>query len=118
MSRQECANIEEVNQRIKLEVSELAEQNHQLGRQLKNPRELNKEYTDQIDRMLKNFHEEREEQGRRHHMEKEKLREVFGYEMKEKELEFARRLGELEEEILHTKRLEVLAERSNRKPKA
>ena len=46
--------------------------------------------------MLKNFHEEREEQNRRHHAEKEKLREVFGYEMKEKELEFARKLGQLE----------------------
>ena len=45
--------------------------------------------------MLKNFHEEREEQNRRHNLEKEKLREVFGYEMKEKELEFARRLSEL-----------------------
>ena len=37
--------------------------------------------------------------------------------MKEKELEFARRLGEVQEEILRTKRLEVLAERSNRKSK-
>ena len=31
----------------------------------------------QVDRMVKNFHEERDEQNKRHWLEKEKLREVY-----------------------------------------
>jgi hypothetical protein len=32
---------------------------------------------DQIDKMLKNFHSERQEQDKRHWLEKEKLKEMY-----------------------------------------
>lgn len=56
--------------------------------------------------MVKNFHEERDEQNKRHWLEKEKLREVYEYELKEKELEFARKVSQLEQELLQVRRLE------------
>lgn len=77
-----------------------------LNRQINNPRELSKEYREQVDRMVKNFHEERDEQNKRHWLEKEKLREVYEYELKEKELEFARKVSQLEQELLQVRRLE------------
>lgn len=91
---------------MKQENSELSAQNHVLNRQINNPRELSKEYREQVDRMVKNFHEERDEQNKRHWLEKEKLREVYEYELKEKELEFARKVSQLEQELLQVRRLE------------
>jgi hypothetical protein len=51
---------------------------------MSNPREMSKDYREQVDRMVKNFHDEREEQAKRHWLEKEKLREVYEYELKQK----------------------------------
>lgn len=79
---------------------------------MSNPREISKDYREQVDRMVKNFHDEREEQAKRHWLEKEKLREVYEYELKQKELEFARRTAELEEEILRGRRLEAITART------
>lgn len=67
--------------------------------------------------MLKNFHEEREEQAKRHWLEKEKLREVYEYELREKELEFARKVAQLEEELLRGRRLEAMSARVGSKGK-
>lgn len=55
--------------------------------------------------MVKNFHEERDEQNKRHWLEKQKLREVYEYELKEKELQFARKVSQLEQELLQVRRL-------------
>jgi hypothetical protein len=62
--------------------------------------------------MLKNFHEEREEQNKRHWVEKEKLKDMYDYEFKQKEMEMMRQLAVLQEELTRTTKLDILAERS------
>jgi len=47
--------------------------------------------------MLKNFHEEREEQSKRHWIEKEKLKEMYQYEFRQKEMEMLRQIALLQE---------------------
>lgn len=111
-NRNALASAEALARRIQQENSELSSQNHALTRQMSNPREMSKDYREQVDRMVKNFHDEREEQGKRHWLEKEKLREVYEYELKQKELEFARKTAELEEELLRGRRLEAITART------
>lgn len=64
--KQELGSVEEGSKRLQRENLELATENHNMSRLLSNPRELSKDYVEQIDKMLKNFHEEREEQNKRH----------------------------------------------------
>lgn len=37
-----------------------------------------------MDKIIKNFHIEREEQNKRHYIEKEKLKEMYEYDFKQK----------------------------------
>lgn len=48
-----------MNRRIQRENIELSNENHNLARLASNPREKNKEYAEEIDKILKNFHQER-----------------------------------------------------------
>ena len=62
--------------------------------------------------MLDNFHLEREEQNRRHALEKEKMREMYEYSMKEREMELMRQVAVLEEQLHLSRRFEGLVERN------
>lgn len=88
--------IEELNNRLQKQSLEIETENHNLTRLISNPRELSKDYVDQIDKMLKNFHSERQEQDKRHWLEKEKLKEMYEYEFRQKEMEFRRQISLLE----------------------
>jgi hypothetical protein len=95
--RLEGNSLEEMNKRIQRDNHELCNEKHNLSRLLSNPREMNKDYLSQIDKMLKNFHEEREDQNKRHWIEKEKLKEMYEYEFRQKEMEMLRQIAVLKD---------------------
>jgi hypothetical protein len=114
--KQENLNSDDMLKRIQRENLELSTENHNLARLLSNPREQNKGYVEQIDKVVKNFHIEREEQNKRHWVEKEKLKEMYEYDFKQKEMELMRQIAALQEELTRGKRLDVVVEREKSKP--
>ena len=70
MLKQENANTDEMLKKFQKENLELSSENHNLSKILNNPREQNKDYVEQMDKIIKNFHLEREDQNKRHHIEK------------------------------------------------
>ena len=109
-------NTDDMLKRIQRENLELSTENHNLSKILNNPREQNKDYVEQMDKMVKSFHIEREEQNKRHWVEKEKLKEMYEYDFKQKEMELNRQIAFLQNELSRTTKLEVLVEREKNKP--
>lgn len=73
---------------------------------------MDEEFLKQMHSMLDNFHQEREEQNRRHALEKEKMRSVYEFSMKERELELMRQMANLEEQLHLSRRFDGLVERN------
>ncbi len=61
-----------------------------------------------MDKIVKNFHAEREEQNQRHAMEKEKIKQMYDYEIRQKEMELMRQISSLQEEIAKATRIDIL----------
>lgn len=62
---------------------------------------------------MKNFHVEREEQNQRHWMEKEKLKEMYDFELKQREMELMREITFLQDELAKVTRIDILMERGS-----
>jgi hypothetical protein len=58
-----------------------------------------------MDKIIKNFHIEREEQNKRHSIEKEKLKEMYEYDFKQKEMELMREIASLQLEMGRSNKL-------------
>ena len=58
-----------------------------------------------MDKIIKNFHIEREDQNQRHSMEKEKLKEMYDFDFKQKEMELMREIASLHQELGRSNKL-------------
>ena len=58
-----------------------------------------------MDKIIKNFHLEREDQNKRHWIEKEKLTEMYEFDFRQKEMELTREIAALQEELAKSTKL-------------
>lgn len=68
--KEENASIDELNEKMKKLNYELESENHRLSRLLSNPRELNRDYLEKVDKLVSDFHREREDINSKHTLEK------------------------------------------------